>query len=274
MVSQGKNGPTAPGSVIDGKRVREVIPVRGIRRTLAEHMYRSLQESAQLSTSTGVDMTQMIRCRQALNSKEEQSGIHYTWTDLFVKIAAEALRLVPIMNSSLVGKEIIIWDDINIGVALDFQLRDGRRGLIVPVVRNADKKSLREIHSELEVFKEKGRAGKLMPDDTAGGTFTITNTGALAASRPPQKGIATGMASFSTPILNQPQVGIWGMGGYSDTPVVVDGQVVIRPVMYYSLTYDHRVLTGADAAAFIEVLHRLMLNPDPLLLGNQGSPSG
>lgn len=267
MTAEEKKEPTVPGSVVDGKMVKEVIPVRGIRRTLAEHMYRSLHESAQLSGSSGTDMTEMIKCRETLNAREKETGIHFTWTDMFVKIAAEALKLNPIVNSSLIGREIIIWEDINVGVALDFEMRDGRRGLIVPVVRNADKKTLAEIHNNLELFKEKGKSGKLMPDDISGGTFTVTNTGALGGGRGSLKGIATGMASFGTPILNQPQVCIWGMGGYSDTAVVVDGQVVVRPVMYHQLTFDHRVLTGADNAIFAVTLHRLMLNPGPLFLG-------
>jgi len=266
MTTEEKKEPTVPGSVVDSKKVKEVIPLRGIRRTLATHMHRSLQESAQLSGSSGTDMTEMIKCRETLNSKEKETGIHYTWTDLFVKIAAEALRLVPMMNSSLIEKEIIIWDDINVGVALDFEMRDGRRGLIVPVVRNADKKSIADVHNFLEEIKEKGKIGKLMPDDTSGGTFTVTNTGALGSGRGSRKGIATGMASAGTPVINQPQVGIWGMGGYSDTPVVVDGQVVVRPVMYHNLTFDHRVLTGADSGMFGGALHRLMLDPGPLLL--------
>jgi pyruvate/2-oxoglutarate dehydrogenase complex dihydrolipoamide acyltransferase (E2) component len=266
MTTEEKKAPTVPGSVVNGKKVREVIPVRGIRRTLAEHMQRSLLESAQLSSTSGIDMTEMIKCRDVLNSKESETGIHYTWTDMFVKIAAEALKLNPIMNSSLIDKEILVWDDINIGVALDFEMRDGRRGLIVPVVRNADKKSLADVHNDLDMFKEKGKAGKLMPDDTTGGTFTVTNTGALGGGGEARKGMATGMASSGTPILNQPQVGIWGMGGYSDTPVVVDGQVVVRPVMYHNLTCDHRVLTGADMGAFSGTLHRLMLNSGRLFL--------
>ena len=266
MTTEEKKEPTVPGSVVDSKKVKEVIPLRGIRRTLATHMHRSLQESAQLSGSSGTDMTEMIKCRETLNSKEKETGIHYTWTDLFVKIAAEALRLVPMMNSSLIEREIIIWDDINVGVALDFEMRDGRRGLIVPVVRNADKKSIADVHNFLEEIKEKGKIGKLMPDDTSGGTFTVTNTGALGGGRGPRKGTATGMASAGTPVINQPQVGIWGMGGYSDTPVVVDGQVVVRPVMYHNLTFDHRVLTGADSGMFGGALHRLMLDPGPLLL--------
>ena len=267
MTTEEKKGPTEPGSVVDGKKVKEVIPLRGIRKTMATHMQRSLQESAQLSGTSGTDMTEMIKCRETLNSKEKETGIHYTWTDLFVKIAAEALSLAPLMNSSLIDKEIIIWDDVNIGVALDFEMRDGRRGLIVPVVRNADKKSAAEIHNDLDVFKEKGKDGKLMPDDTSGGTFTVTNTGALGGGRGSREGAATGMASTGTPVINQPQVGIWGMGGYSDTPVVVDGQVVVRPVMYHNLTFDHRVLTGADSGMFGGALRRLMLNPGPLLLG-------
>jgi pyruvate dehydrogenase E2 component (dihydrolipoamide acetyltransferase) len=266
MTIEEKMEPTIPGAIVDGKKVKEVIPLRGIRKTMATHMQRSLQEAAQLSGSNGTDMTEMIKCRETLNSKEKETGIHYSWTDLFVKIAAEALRLVPLMNSSLIGKEIIIWDDINVGVALDFEMRDGRRGLIVPVVRNADKKSAKDIHNELEILKEKGKAGKLTPDDTMGGTFTVTNTGALGGGRPSMKGIATGTAIAGTPIINMPQVGIWGMGSYNDTAVVVDGQVVIRPVMYHNITCDHRVITGADMGMFSGTLHRLMLFPGPLFL--------
>ncbi len=266
MTTEEKKEPTVPGSEVDGKKVKEVIPVRGIRRTMATHMQRSLQEAAQLSGSSGTDMSEMIKCREAMNSKESETGIHYTWTDLFVKIAAEALSQVPLMNSSLIGKEIIVWDDVNVGVALDFEMRDGRRGLIVPVVRNADRKSVAEIHRDLEVFKEKGKDGKLMPDDTTGGTFTVTNTGALGGGRRSREGVATGTAGASTPIINQPQVGIWGMGGYNDTPVVIDGQVVVRPVMYHHLTSDHRVLTGADIGMFGGALSRSMLNPGPLFL--------
>lgn len=265
-MTEEKKAPTEPGSVVDGKKVKEVIPLRGIKRTMATHMLRSLQESAQLSGSSGTDMTEMIKCRETLNSKEKETGVHYTWTDLFVKIAAEALKLVPQMNSSLIEREIIIWDDINIGVALDFEMRDGRRGLIVPVVRNADRKTAAEIHWNLDEFKEKGRDGKLMPDDTSGGTFTVTNPGALGGGRGLAKGIATGMASASTPIINQPQAGIWGIGAYSDTAVVVDGQVVVRPVMYHNITTDHRTLTGADMGMFGGALRRLMLDPGPLFL--------
>jgi len=263
-MTEEKKGPTEPGSVVDGKKVKEAIPLRGIRRTMATHMVRSLQEAAQLSGSSGVDMTELIKCREALNSKEKETGIHYTWTDLFVKIAAEALSRVPMMNSSLIEKEIIVWDDVNVGVALDFEMRDGRRGLIVPVVRNADKKSVAEIHNDLETFKEKGKDGKLMPDDSSGGTFTVTNTGALGGGRRSREGVVTGTASASTPVINQPQVGIWGMGGYSDTPVVVDGQVVVRPILYHHLTFDHRVLTGADSGMFGGALHRFMVDPWPL----------
>jgi pyruvate/2-oxoglutarate dehydrogenase complex dihydrolipoamide acyltransferase (E2) component len=272
MTTEERKAPTVAGAVVGGKKVKEVIPVRGIRRTMAEHMQRSLLESAQLSSTSGVDMTEMIKCRETMNKQGEAEGVHYTWTDLFVKIAAEALKLNPIVNSSLIDKEILIWDDINIGVALDFEMRDGRRGLIVPVVRNADRKSVKEIHNALEEFKEKGKAGKLMPDDTTGGTFTVTNTGALGGGRGAPPGIATGMASTGTPIINQPQAAIWGMGGYNPTPVVVDGQVVVRPVMYYNMTCDHRILTGADMGSFGGTIHRLLLTPARLFLQPPAGP--
>jgi len=264
MTTPEKKEPTAVGAEIDGKTVREVIRVRGIRKVMAEHMHRSLQVSAQLSSSMGIDMTEVINCRKTLNEQYKDKDIHFTFTDLFAKIVAEALKDNPLVNSSIVDNEILIWDDINLGVALDFETRDGSRGLIVPILRNADKKSVVEINQALEELKQKGRDRKIMPDDTMGGTFTLTNTGALGGGGK-VPGRATGMASSGTPVINQPEVGIFGTGGYADTPVVVDGQLAIRPIMYCNFTYDHRVLTGADAAMFSGSIYRHMMNPTPLM---------
>jgi len=264
MTTPEKKEPTAPGAVVTGKKVKEVIRVRGIRKVMAEHMHRSLQVSAQLSSSMGIDMTEVINCRNSLNERYKDKGVHFTFTDLFAKIVTEALKENPLVNSSLVENEILIWDDINLGVALDFETRDGSRGLIVPILRNADQKSIVEINQALEELKQKGRDRKIMPDDTMGGTFTLTNTGALGG-RGKVPGRATGMANSATPVINQPEVGIFGTGGYADTPVAVDGQVVIRPIMYCHFTYDHRVLTGADAGMFSGSIYKHMLNPTPLV---------
>jgi pyruvate/2-oxoglutarate dehydrogenase complex dihydrolipoamide acyltransferase (E2) component len=170
-----------------------------------------------------------------------------------VAAIARALRDNPIINSSVVGNEIKIWEDVNIGVAV--ALEDGLEGgLIVPVVRNADQKSVGDIGVEVGLLVEKARAGKLMPDDVSGGTFTLTNLGAIG-----------GGYLFATPIVNQPQSAILGTAAICDRPVVRDGQVVVRPIMTYSFTFDHRAIDGAPAARFVDDLTRLLENPDPLL---------
>ncbi len=237
-----------------GKKVKEVIPLKGVRKIVAEHMLRSLQVSAQLTSMGMLDMTEMVKLRQTLLSQEKITGIHFTYTDLFVKVVAQALKQNPLLNSSLVGDEIRIWEDINVGTALAFELRGGGRGLIVPVVRNADKKSLAEIHQTLRDLVERGRNLKLLPDDISGGTFTISNVGVFGTG-----GRVSGR--FGTPILNQPEVALLGTGPIVDTPVVRGGQIVIRPIMSYSLTYDHRVVMGEDAARFVATLQQLMEEP-------------
>jgi pyruvate/2-oxoglutarate dehydrogenase complex dihydrolipoamide acyltransferase (E2) component len=163
---------------------------------------------------------------------------------------AKVLKEHPIINSSLIDNEIKIWEEINIGVAVAVE-----EGLIVPVVKNADRKSLVEISKEARALAEKARAGKLMPDDVAGGTFTITNLGAFG-----------GGYGFGTPIINQPQAAILGTGAITERPVVRQGQIVIRPIMAYSFTFDHRVLDGAPAGRFMAALTQLLENPGLLLL--------
>jgi len=242
-----------------GKKIKEVIPLRGVRKMVAEHMLRSLQVAAQMSTMGMMDMTEMVKLRQTLLSQEKVTGIHFTYTDLFVKVVAQALSRHPLLNSSLIDNEIRIWEDIIIGVALAFELRGGGSGLIVPVLRNADKKSLVEIHQAVRDLTEKGRNVKLLPDDVSGGTFTISNVGVFGGG-----GRVSG--HFATPILNQPEVALLGTGPIVDTPVVREGQIVIRPMMNYNLTFDHRIVTGEDATRFVATLQQLMEEPYLLLL--------
>ena len=235
------------------KRVKETIPLWGMRKAIAEHMHRSLQVAAQLTRWSEVEMTELIKLRQALNAQGEGLGVHITFTDIFVKLVAEALKQHPILNSSLIGEEIRVWEDINIGVAV--ALEDEAGGLIVPVVHNADQKSLLEISRTLSGLVEGARERKLLPDDVAGGTFTITNQGAFAAG-----------GDFDTPIINQPQVAILGTYGIVDKPVARGGEVVVRPMMTCSLTHDHRVVDGVPAGRFLATLRGLMENPPPLAL--------
>jgi pyruvate dehydrogenase E2 component (dihydrolipoamide acetyltransferase) len=222
----------SPAEVYDGKRVEAVIPLKAMQRAIAEHMHQSLSVAAQLTDMGEIDMTAVI----------------------FVLAIAKALRDNRIINSSLIEDRIRVWQDINVGVAVATE-QDGRDGLIVPVVRNADRKPLPQISRELKSLIEKARAGALMPDEVSGGTFTLTNMGAFG-----------GVLTYSTPIINQPQSGILSMVPIIERPVVRDGQIVIRPIMTFNFTYDHRVVLGAAAGRFTARVAQLLESPSLLLL--------
>jgi pyruvate dehydrogenase E2 component (dihydrolipoamide acetyltransferase) len=241
-----------------GKKVKEVIRLKGIRKIAAERLFQSLQTSAQTTVSGVIDMTEMVKLRQTLLSREKETGIHFTYTDLFVKIVAQVLKRHPLLNSSLVGEEITIWENINIGVALAFEMRGGGNSLVVPVVHDADQKSLPEIHQILSDLTERGRNQRLLMKDIADGTFTITNVGVFGGGRIRR--------TIGTPIINQPEVAILDTMSIMDTPVARNGQVVISPMMNYSLTFDHRAVMGQDANEFLATLQQLMEEPDQLSL--------
>ena len=213
-------------------------------------MQRSLAVSAQLTLMGEIDATELKKFRETLVAEEERLGARITYSDILVAALARALIDVPVINASLIGEEIILWEDINIGVAVAIE-----GGLIVPVVMAADKKSLVEINQTLKGLVDKARNGKLLPDDVSGSTFTLTNLGAFG-----------GGWGFGTPIINQPEAAILGTGPITDRPVARDGEVVIRPVMTYSFTFDHRVFDGAPAAQFMVRLTEILENPLMLLL--------
>jgi len=242
------------GEVVQGKRVKDTIRLKSMRKSIAEHMHRSLSISAQLTSMGEIDMTEVKKIRTAMAQREESVGARITYTDILVFAVAKALKEFPIVNASLIENDIKLWEDINVGVAVAIESgTDG--GLIVPVIRNADTKSLVDINRELKALVEKARNGKLTPDDVTGSTFTVTNLGAFG-----------GGYGFGTPIINQPESAILGTGAITDRPVVKEGQIVIRPIMTYSLTFDHRVIDGAPAAMFILRLTELLENPGLLLL--------
>jgi len=242
------------------KRVKEIIPLRGTRRTIADNLWRSLQTSAQMSSAGEVDATELIKFRQSLVDNQEQIGARITYTDIMVMVVAKTLKLHPIVNSSLVGDEIKVWDTINIGVAVDIELEQ-MPGLIVPVVREADKKSLVEIHNNIMEIAQKARDRKLSPDDVAGSTFTISSTGGAGGG-----GIREGGGSgFGTPILNLGEVGLLGVGAIVKRPVVVNDEIVIRPMLSYTFTTDHRVIDGVPAGRFVGTLAKFLTNPSLLL---------
>lgn len=247
---EAKKKAEVPPVVYQGKRVKFTIPLKGMRRTIAERMHHSLSISAQLTELGEIDMTEVVKLREVLLEQAEVIGAKITFTDVLVFAVAKALRDNPTINSSLIDNEIKVWEDINIGVAVALE-----EGLIVPVVKNADKKSLAEISQTTKTLVEKAREKKLMPDEVTGGTFTLTNLGALS-----------GRWSFWTPIINPPESAILGTGTITERAVVRSGQIVIRPIMTYSLTYDHRIIDGAVAAKFMTSVIRLLENPGLLLV--------
>jgi len=202
-----------------------------------------------------IDMTEMLRLRNSLLKKEEEIGLRISMTDLLVLVLSKAIRHVPLVNSSIVDHEIKIWEEIHMGVAVALEVGEYGSGLIVPVVKNVERKSLAEISRSIKDLTAKARSGKLTLEEVTGGTITLTNTGPFF----PRWGMGT-------PILNQPQSVIVQTGGISDRPWVKDGQLTVRPIMTMSITFDHRVLDGAPIGKFFSKIVELMENPDLLHL--------
>jgi pyruvate dehydrogenase E2 component (dihydrolipoamide acetyltransferase)/2-oxoglutarate dehydrogenase E2 component (dihydrolipoamide succinyltransferase) len=233
-----------------GRRVKETIRLKGMRKVIAERMYSSLSSSAQLTMMGEFDVTEVVRFREAFSGQEKVIGTKITYTEILVYAIARALKGHPDINVSLFDGEIKVWEDINIGVAVAL----GKEGLIVPVVKQADKKSLVEISLEVKGLAEKAKGGKILPDEVTGGTFTLTSVGAI------------GVSYFQTPVINQPESAILGTGPITEKPVVKNGQIVIAPMMPYSLTFDHRVINGFGAEQFLAGLKGLVETPGLLLL--------
>ena len=221
----------------------EDIPLRGMRKVIAERMHQSLQGSAQLTISTEVDVTQLIDRRQ-----EVRQEFNVTYTDFIVQACAHALRQHPRMNASLEGNVIHMHGDIHVGLAVALD-----EGLIVPVVRDADKKSLKDIAAEAKTLAEKARASQLKLEEVSGGTFTVSNLGMY------------GVDAF-TPIINAPQSGILGVGRIVEKPVIYRGEITKRSMMVLSLTFDHRVIDGAPAGAFLQTVADLLAHGNRISL--------
>ena len=221
----------------------KVIPFIGMRQAIAERMTQSLQTMAQVTITTEIDATELVRMREQLKGEFD-----LTYTDMVVKAAAIALKKHPLLNSTLIGDEIHLLDEVHIGVAVALE-----GGLIVPVVRDADKKSLKEIAAETRRLAEGARAGTLTVDEVTGSTFTVTNLGMY------------GVDVF-TPIINPPEVAILGVGRIVEKPSFQQGQIVPRAMMHLSLTFDHRIVDGAPAAEFLRTVKELLENPYRLLL--------
>ena len=230
------------------QQATEVIPMDGIREIIAERMTMSVQTNASVTLHTEVDATAFVELRGMLNDKLQAREVSLTYTDLLVKVVANALREHPRLNATLTDEGIHLLPEVNIGVAV--ALEDG---LVVPVVRNADKERLSEISAQVRSFAERARNNQLTPGELQGGTFTITNLGNF------------GIDAF-TPIINPPESAILGVGRILKKPVVHNDEIVIRSMLTLSLTFDHRVVDGAPAAQFLQTVSGYIQDPYLLLV--------
>jgi len=225
----------------------EEIPIRGIRRLIFQNMHLSLSSQAQLTLQTEVSARELIALREHLNKRHQAKGIRISYNAILVRIIAEALKIHPRLNATVDGEKIKVWQQIHIGVAMDIG-----EGLMVPKIRDANKKSITEISKILDDLLLRAKEHKLLPDEIQGGTFTLTNLGAWDVDH-------------FTPIVNLPESAILGVGRILNKPWVKDGQVVIEPMLALSLTFDHRIIDGAPGAAFLKMIKDLIESPVLLL---------
>jgi pyruvate dehydrogenase E2 component (dihydrolipoamide acetyltransferase) len=221
----------------------DTIPLGGVRAIIAERMARSHTETAAVTLTTEVDATELVETRRRLAEQD----VAVSYSDLLIAILARALAEHPRLNASLDGDAIKLWRRIDIGLAVDTD-----RGLLVPVVRKADHKGLAQLAAETRDLAERARRGKLTPDELRGSTFTLTNLGMF------------GVDAF-TPIINLPETAILGVGRIKERPTVAAGQVVAKPIMWLSLTFDHRLVDGGLAARFLQRVAQLVEQPVLLL---------
>jgi 2-oxoglutarate dehydrogenase E2 component (dihydrolipoamide succinyltransferase) len=221
-----------------------------LRQRIAERLKGAQNTAAMLTTFNEVDMSAVSQLRSLYkDSFEKKHGVKLGFMSFFVKACVQALKEQPIVNSCIDGTDIITKTYFDIGVAVSTP-----NGLVVPIIRNADNLSLDGIEKTIGELGKKGRDGKLTMDEMTGGTFTITNGGVFGSL-------------LSTPIINPPQSAILGMHKIQDRPVVVNGQIVIRPMMYLALSYDHRLVDGKEAVTFLVTVKECLENPGRFLLG-------
>lgn len=233
-----------------GDRVEKRVPMTRVRATVAKRLVEAQSNMAMLTTFNEVDMTEIMALRSKYKDLFEKShnGVRLGFMSFFVKAATEALKRFPAVNASIDGSDIVYHGFADIGVAVSSD-----RGLVVPVLRNAELMSLAEIEGGIAAYGKKARDGKLSIDEMTGGTFTITNGGTFGSM-------------MSTPIVNPPQAAILGMHNILQRPMAVNGQVVIRPMMYLALSYDHRLIDGKEAVSFLVAIKNLLEDPARLLL--------
>lgn len=233
-----------------GDRVERRVAMTRMRSRIAERLLSVTQTSAMLTTFNEVDMTAMMGLRKQYQDEftKIHNGTRLGFMGMFVKAAVEALKRFPLVNASIDGTDIVYHGYQDIGVAVSTE-----RGLVVPVLRNAENMSIATVENAISSYAGKARDGKLTIDEMTGGTFTITNGGVYGSL-------------LSTPILNPPQSAILGMHKIQQRPMAIDGQVVIRPMMYLALSYDHRLIDGKDAVQFLVAIKQLIEDPAKILL--------
>jgi 2-oxoglutarate dehydrogenase E2 component (dihydrolipoamide succinyltransferase) len=233
----------------DTSRVEERVPMTRLRRKTSERLLIAQKENALLSTFNEVNMRPVMNMRTQFKDEfEKRHGVKLGFMSFFVKAVVEALKKFPIVNAAVDGDDIIYHGYFDVGVAVGSE-----RGLVVPVLRDVENMSLSEIERRIRDFGERARDGKLTIDELTGGTFTISNGGVYGSL-------------LSTPIINTPQSAILGMHKIQERPVVAKGEIVIQPMMYLALTYDHRIIDGRDAVQYLDTIRRTLEEPERLLL--------
>ncbi len=246
---------TAPATVMDemtpvGERVERRVPMTRLRASIARRLVEAQQTAAMLSTFNEVDMLALMTMRRRYQEEFQarHNGTRLGIMSFFVRASVEALKRFPAVNASLDGNDIIYHGYYDIGVAVGTD-----RGLVVPVIRDADALSFAQVEHQINDYGTKARSGKLTIEDMTGGTFTISNGGVFGSL-------------LSTPILNPPQTGILGLHKIQDRPIVMEGEVVVRPLMYLALSYDHRLIDGQEAVRFLVTIKELIEDPARILL--------
>ncbi len=236
-------------SISKSDRPEKRVPMSRLRSTIAKRLVSVKQETAMLTTFNEVDMLPIKDLRAKYGAEfENEHGVKLGFMGFFVIAAVQALKKFPVVNASIDGNDVVYHGFQDIGVAVSTE-----RGLVVPVIKDADTKSLPEIEKSILEYSEKARNGKLSIEDMQGGTFTISNGGIFGSL-------------LSTPILNAPQTAILGMHAIQDRPVAINGDITIRPMMYLAMSYDHRLLDGKEAVTFLVSIKEQLESPERLLL--------
>ncbi|MFO1373080.1 MAG: 2-oxoglutarate dehydrogenase complex dihydrolipoyllysine-residue succinyltransferase [Agitococcus sp.] len=239
----------APLSLAVGERVEKRVPMTRLRAKVAERLLQASQNTAMLTTFNEVNMKPIMEMRKAYGERfEKRHGVRLGFMSFFVKAAVEALKRFPAVNASIDGNDIVYHGYHDVGVAVSSD-----RGLVVPIVRDAERMNLAEIEKNILDYGKKAKDGKLSIEDITGGTFTISNGGVFGSL-------------MSTPLLNPPQTAILGMHKIQERPMAVNGQVVILPMMYLAMSYDHRLIDGKEAVSFLVTIKDLIEDPALLLL--------